>query len=104
MLHVQAMAAGLEAADGQTIKTFTRPGAFLVQGEEEGRKIFKKIPKYKRENSGLTQAGMMTTAVKQNIKQMIRRGLGWGGFTKPMLKDTVSIFVYHEISENPSRF
>ncbi|OGX37434.1 MAG: hypothetical protein A3C36_01075 [Omnitrophica WOR_2 bacterium RIFCSPHIGHO2_02_FULL_52_10] len=46
----------------------------------------------------------MTTAVKQNIKQMIRRGLGWGGFTKPMLKDTVSIFVYHEISENPSRF
>lgn len=46
----------------------------------------------------------MSTAVKHNIKRMIRRGLGWTGFTKPMLKDTLSIFVYHEISEHPSRF
>ena len=46
----------------------------------------------------------MTTAVKHNIKHMIRRGLGLTGMTRQMLKNTLSIFVYHEISNHPSRF
>lgn len=50
---------------------------------------------------------MMNTAGKNNIKRfkrLARRGLGRTGLTNRLLKDTVSIFLYHEVSDNPSPF
>ena len=49
----------------------------------------------------------MNLIVKNNIKRLKhlgRRGLGHFGLTHRLLKDTLSIFVYHEVSENPSPF
>lgn len=45
--------------------------------------------------------------VRNNIKQfkrLARRGLGRTGLTNRLLKNTVSIFLYHEVSETPSPF
>ena len=50
---------------------------------------------------------MMNFTVKNKIKRvkhLARRGLGRFGLTDRLLKDTLSIFVYHEVSENPSPF
>ncbi len=54
-------------------------------------------------NSFLT----MSITFKNNIKRfkhLARRGLGQFGLTPGLLKNTLSIFVYHEVSDNPSRF
>ncbi len=49
----------------------------------------------------------MSIAVESNIKRfkrLARRKLGQTGFADKVLKNTVSIFLYHEVSDNPSRF
>ena len=40
----------------------------------------------------------------QQFKHFARRGLGRWGLTGPLLKDSLSVFVYHEVSDNPSPF
>lgn len=49
----------------------------------------------------------MSTAVENNMKRfkrLARRGLGQTGLASRLLKNTVSVFLYHEVSGNPSRF
>ncbi len=41
---------------------------------------------------------------KETVKKTIRRGLGRPELVKGLLRDTVSIFVYHEVSKTPSPF
>lgn len=50
---------------------------------------------------------MINIAVKNNIKwfkRSARRWLGQTGLSSRLLKDTLSIFLYHEVSDNPSCF
>lgn len=49
----------------------------------------------------------MKASLKKNIKRLkrfFRRGLGRADLTGRWLKDTLSIFVYHEVSDSPSCF
>lgn len=49
----------------------------------------------------------MNIAVKNNIKRFkrsARRRLGQLGLASRLLKNTLSIFLYHEVSDDPSRF
>ena len=49
----------------------------------------------------------MSIAVKNNIKRfkrLARKGFGRSGLMNRSMKDALSIFLYHEVSDSPSRF